>query len=251
MARTQGHGNPDWTRDETILALELYFETDGGRLRSKEPKVEELSALLRSLPYHSEAARQETFRNAAGVAFKIQNLRHVAIGGGLGKVSNMDRAIWSELGSNRSEVARLAAVVRQSLAHPEAAETGSLDSAAANEEDFYEGKQATRLHKSRERNPKVRKSLIASRRPNLVCEVCGSTHDRIPADIREAAFEAHHLVPVAVAGERRTKLRDMALICATCHRLLHRAIAYHQRWLDISEVRAMLELAAATGRADS
>lgn len=33
MARTQGHGNPNWTRDETILALDLYLELNGDVLR--------------------------------------------------------------------------------------------------------------------------------------------------------------------------------------------------------------------------
>ncbi|SKB04168.1 hypothetical protein SAMN02745166_03999 [Prosthecobacter debontii] len=26
MAKTNGHGNPDWTREETILALALYVQ---------------------------------------------------------------------------------------------------------------------------------------------------------------------------------------------------------------------------------
>jgi hypothetical protein len=30
MAVTQGHGNPNWTRDETILALDLYLKSSGG-----------------------------------------------------------------------------------------------------------------------------------------------------------------------------------------------------------------------------
>ncbi len=38
MAVTQGHGNPHWTRDETLLAVALYLAVDGkvpsrGRLR--------------------------------------------------------------------------------------------------------------------------------------------------------------------------------------------------------------------------
>lgn len=29
MAVTKGHGNPNWNRDETILALEAYFALGG------------------------------------------------------------------------------------------------------------------------------------------------------------------------------------------------------------------------------
>jgi 5-methylcytosine-specific restriction enzyme A len=67
MARTQGHGNPDWTRDETMLALSLYFEC-GETVPSKtDPRVQELSGLLRRLPYHADAAKKSTFRNPDGV----------------------------------------------------------------------------------------------------------------------------------------------------------------------------------------
>lgn len=80
MARTQGHGNPKWTRDETILALNLYFELGGRIPPGNDSRVQELSELLRRFPYHANASRRESFRNPDGVAFKLQNLRQVATG---------------------------------------------------------------------------------------------------------------------------------------------------------------------------
>ncbi|MFE3370907.1 HNH endonuclease [Streptomyces sp. NPDC059173] len=35
-------------------------------------------------------------------------------------------------------------------------------------------------------------------------------------------MECHHVVPLHEAGEGRTKLNDLALICANCHRMIHR-----------------------------
>ncbi|WP_279635939.1 HNH endonuclease [Kitasatospora cheerisanensis] len=35
-------------------------------------------------------------------------------------------------------------------------------------------------------------------------------------------MECHHVVPLHVAGEGRTGLADLALICANCHRMIHR-----------------------------
>lgn len=84
MAVTQGHGNPPWKRDEVLLALELYFDTAFSVPGPNDPRVEELSQTLQRLPYHGGAARQPRFRNPAGVAFKLQNLRQVATGKGLG-----------------------------------------------------------------------------------------------------------------------------------------------------------------------
>ena len=102
MAVTQGHGNPKWTRDETILALDLYFAVQPRMPSGIDMDVKALSSLLRRLPYHEEAARKPSFRNPDGVAFKLQNIRQVATGKGLGNVSQMDRTIWSELGHDRT-----------------------------------------------------------------------------------------------------------------------------------------------------
>src|SRR5262245_1062151 len=93
MAVTHGHGHPNWTRDETILALDLYFDCKGRIPSGSDDRVQALSELLRAFPYHSRAARKESFRNADGVAFKLQNLRQVNTGKGLGNFSKMDRAV--------------------------------------------------------------------------------------------------------------------------------------------------------------
>lgn len=112
MAVTQGHGNPNWNRDETILALEAYFALAGKNPSAKDPLIIALSQTLRALPYHGEAARKSTFRNPDGVAFKVQNLRSRETGKGLGNVSRMDRDIWEEFGANPGEVTRLATLIR-------------------------------------------------------------------------------------------------------------------------------------------
>lgn len=83
MAVTKGQGNPDWTREEVILALDLYHSLDGKIPNSKDERVCELSRTLRAFPHHRLAARTESFRNPAGVAFKLQNLRSVSTGRGL------------------------------------------------------------------------------------------------------------------------------------------------------------------------
>ncbi len=83
MAVTHGHGNPNWTRDEVILALDLFFDCDGNVPGKSDERVKALSDLLRTFPYHSVAARKASFRNPDGVAFKLQNIRQVATGKGL------------------------------------------------------------------------------------------------------------------------------------------------------------------------
>ncbi len=238
MARTQGHGNPNWTRDETILALDLYFDLGGKIPSGPDERVKELSALLRRFPHHLEASRKESFRNPDGVAFKLQNLRQVATGRGLGNVSATDRAVWLEFGDSPEATKAVAHLIRAGVASAEAHELAPPDF------EFVEGRVVTELHSRIERAPKLRERLLAQRNGDggLFCDMCGvRPHAPNPA-LREAQFEAHHVVPLSTTGPRTTRLSDLALLCANCHRMLHRAIAIERRWLTVAEGKAICGL---------
>jgi 5-methylcytosine-specific restriction protein A len=242
MARTQGHGNPHWTRDETILALDLYLKRAPSMPSKTSNDVIELSEVLRSLPYHSREARNPTFRNADGVAFKLLNLRNVATGKGLKNVSATDRQVWKDFGGRPERVAELAALIRTGLRQIEN-EQSLADAPNDKEYEFVEGRVLTGIHRGRERNPKVRKKLILERLSagRLKCEVCDAAPRSKNESFFAAEFEAHHILPIAATLERKTKLSDMALVCACCHRLIHRAIALEKRWLTIDEARALIK----------
>ncbi|WP_186081792.1 HNH endonuclease [Burkholderia gladioli] len=242
MARTHGHGNPNWTRDETILALDLYFDLNGKIPSGSDERVRTLSEVLRRFPYHAEASRKESFRNPDGVVFKLQNLRQIATGKGLGNVSETDRAVWSEFGASSAAVKSLANLIRAGLAASEPAGPLMLDT------EFTEGRLVTELHSRRERDPKLRARLLSLRRcrGELFCEMCGAPPFCTNTALKEAHFEAHHIVPLSSStGIRTTRLSDLALLCANCHRLLHRAIAVEKRWLTVAEGRTICGIPSA------
>jgi len=237
MAVTQGHGNPRWARDETILALELYFHCEGQVPSKSDDRVMELSKTLRNHPLHRDAAKQPTFRNPDGVAFKLMNLRAVHTGKGLKNVSAMDKVIWDEFGNNREELLSVAAEIRKAIENPEV----ELDQ-YHDEVEFSEGGLLTRRHKSRERNRNIRKKLLDSRQKKgqLSCDMCDLKPSISDQRFIDALFEAHHVIPLAQSQANKTRLKDMALLCANCHRLIHRAISLEKRWLSISEARDLL-----------
>lgn len=236
MPVTGGHGNPKWTREETILALDLYLRSEGSIPSNTHPAVVELSHLLRSLPYHQTAARNSSFRNPDGVAFKLQNLRQAATGRGLDHTSAMDRSVWQELGHRPADVATLARAIRDSI------EPANQPEPADPEEEFVEGRTLSQLHRRRERNPKIRQKLLAlrERQGSLHCDVCDRGPLEGDARLRDAVFEAHHVVPLGAGDARRTRLDDMALLCASCHRLLHRLILVEKRWVGIIEAKRVI-----------
>lgn len=234
MAVTSGHGNPKWTREEVILALDLYFDCSDRIPSASDYRVVALSNLLRSFPHYSEAARKESFRNPDGVAFKLQNLRQVATGKGLGNVSQTDREVWDELGSFPEKVRALSALIRSGIQ--------TLHKIREEEAEyviFAEGRIVTATHLRRERSAKIRTRLISQRIKDggLFCDICAKTPGKVSPDLAESLYEAHHILPLASGAERVTKLSDMALLCACCHRLAHRVIAKKRRWLSVDELR--------------
>lgn len=176
MAVTTGQGNPKWTREETILALELYFECAPSVPGPSDPRVQRLSELLRSLPYHEGESRNSTFRNPDGVGFKIANLRQVATGRGLQNFSKMDREVWEEFGGDPEKTRRISALIREGIEV-----VRSNPDSESEDCTFAEGDVLTKAHRRRERNPRLRKKLLEARRKlgPLSCEIC---------DLREPAL---------------------------------------------------------------
>ncbi len=240
MAVTQGHGNPDWARDEVLLALDLYFALDGKVPGPTDQRVIDLSDVLRSLPIHAAASKNARFRNPDGVVFKLQNLRQVATGQGLGNVSATDKAVWADFGSDPRLVSKLAELIRAQAGGVEVA-PGEVE-ASTDDEEFVEGRLLTALHKRRERDRRVRSRLLKERhaRAPLRCDACNEGPKVTEERLQDAGFEGHHLLPLGHSGERKVRVKDMALLCATCHRLIHRAMSLEKRWVGLAEIRKLL-----------
>lgn len=69
--------NPVWSRDELILALDLYMRHRPSFPDGRHPEVVELSRLLNRLAAATETVGTDKFRNGNGVAMKLQNFRRL------------------------------------------------------------------------------------------------------------------------------------------------------------------------------
>ena len=94
------------------------------------------------------------------------------------------------------------------------------------ESRFSEGKARYKLHRTMERDSRIvrkAKEQRLSATGKLECDVCSLDFKRTYGSRGEGFIEAHHTIPVAsLAGKRKTKLSDLALVCSNCHRMLHR-----------------------------
>lgn len=108
-----------------------------------------------------------------------------------------------------------------------------------------EGQLKLRQHWVRERNPVlVRKKKEAAResQAELACEACGFVFGATYGPLGEGFIECHHKLPLAALQPGQiTRLEDLALVCANCHRMLH----IRGQVRTIEELRSLIRAADA------
>jgi putative restriction endonuclease len=105
---TTGVAGTNWTRPQTLAALNIYFQLPFGKLHRETAEIKQLAQWIGRTP--------------DAVAMKLGNLAGldplIAARGlsGLKKASNLDKAIWAELQNSWDPVALEAAAEYQRLA---------------------------------------------------------------------------------------------------------------------------------------
>lgn len=237
MPITKGAGNPDWTWDETLLALDLLYRHGARAIDRHHSDVRNLSDALRAAEIYPKYGRKDNFRNPDGVALKLQNLLS-AIDPTRGlSASKRDKEVVEEFPLSRKlELADLAfEILRELSIEPKPDEVPE-------DETFIEGQVITASH--RRRDARLRRRLLDKCGDgDLECEICKFTPPSLPRVLRESFFEAHHIIPLAeVAGRTSTKVRDMVLMCAGCHRFVHKLISEKKRWVSVQEAQSVLRM---------
>ena len=109
------------------------------------------------------------------------------------------------------------------------------------DEGFPEGRRLLKQHLIRERNPKVvrlAKERFLKKHGTLFCEVCHFNFKDRYGDLGDGYIECHHTKPISeMSDDDETKIADIALVCANCHRMLHRK----RPWPSIEELRRLLK----------
>jgi predicted RNA-binding protein with PUA-like domain len=123
---------------------------------------------------------------------------------------------------------------------------GTPDISYADEDEegsyFPEGKRAFRTHRIIERNPhliKAAKQTYKEQHGELRCMVCDFSFYQKYGEIGEDFIEGHHITPVSeISGEYQATIKDIALVCSNCHRMLHRK----RPWITLNDLKGLLKL---------
>lgn len=232
--------NPDWVRDEVILAMDLYLRSGRRQLPAEHDDVIRLSELLNRLPIHPRESRDEKFRNPNGISMILGNFLGIDpehSTPGLSRNNHLQEEVWRDFAATPNVLRELAGAIMHTS---DLLEELVPPDEVSDEEAFPEGMLLTRLHVVRERNKaltKRKREQVLAETGHLSCEVCGFDFAKAYGSLGEGFAECHHIVPLAALPfEQVARLRDLAIVCANCHRMLHRA----RPVMTIPELRVLI-----------
>lgn len=232
--------NPPWIRDELIICLDAYLGMKPKVPSSRSDVVSEVSDLLRRLAGQLGISPTPTYRSPASVVMKMMNFRSIDPdykGVGLLAGGGADREVWNTFATNRDWLTDAAAAVRDQIA---SAQPMIRDTSATGIAEAIEGRLLTLVHLRRERDPRLshrKKTAFRRTHGRLFCEACGFDFERIYGPRGAGFIECHHVTPLReYSRSKLTRLEDLALLCANCHRIVH----VSQPWLSISELKTLL-----------
>ena len=167
--------NSPWSRDELILALDLYFDFYPSIPSPSNPKIIELCEILNNLN------KQIQLRTADSIVMKLSNFLRLDprySGIGLSKGSKLENIVWKDFSNKPSELKRVALHIKKLIFSKESI-YNAID---LDDEEFEEGKMLTIFHKKRERNKKLvkmKKSTVLNITGKLLCEICGYLNKKL------------------------------------------------------------------------
>ena len=215
----------NWTYEEVVLAGDLVANNGWDGLAKTDARVAELSDLLRAATIHPVEGRKDTFRNLNSVARKTYDVStlHPDYKGSPTKGGRHEAVVLEQFLSDPEGMHALAVSIRSRLL---AEATAELEDPEVQVLSAHEGTARAVTHVRRERDPKLRQAKIdavVAAGGAIACQVCTFDFGLTYGQLGQGYIEVHHVRPLHDSGPVLTRLEDLAMLCANCHRMVHRA----------------------------
>ncbi|WP_294674213.1 HNH endonuclease [uncultured Fluviicola sp.] len=105
--------NPDWNRNELILALNLYFSLSFGQMDGKNPDIKKLSNLLSLSNLNSGFSR-----SISSVSLKLANFKRIdpiSSSKGMTGGGKLEKDIWNEFSGKRDQLKDVADTIKKDI----------------------------------------------------------------------------------------------------------------------------------------
>lgn len=201
-----------FTRDEVILALDVLYSAEKGRVSADSAEIKELSQLLNRLPIHPVENRRDDFRNPHGVAVQLMKFRSNCNTGKKDQhLGSMFFDVAFEYEDKLCELHSIAQAIRKN----EAAFT-SLSGVPLEDDTFPEGLLLGHLHRIIERRAGAKLAM------KDYCEVCNIRPTL--CYYNSGQLLQNHLVvaPTLMDYSKKYRADSFLTVCPTCHAALHR-----------------------------
>lgn len=112
------------------------------------------------------------------------------------------------------------------------------------EDHVTEGEERTilKIHKYKERDSGIikRAKQKAKQEKRFFCEACKFNFEIKYPELGYDFIECHHKTPISLGGLRKTHIDDLAIVCANCHRMLHRK-SRNGNYLTVEELKLLID----------
>jgi len=159
-------------------------------------------------------------------------------GKGLDRGGKDEEIVWNLYANNKQELSRVAHSIKRLINTKD--EIEKLPALVQDEEESNEGQILSRNHRYRERDPvlvKKKKKRFIEKHGYLHCEACSFNFIEVCGERGNGYIECHHTKPVSqLEKNEKTKISDLVVLCANCHRMVHRK----KPWLSMEELKTVL-----------
>lgn len=224
-----------WAKEELILALNFYFQANPLQISVKSPKLQNLCAEINELNVLFKEARLADYvnvRSPNSVYMKLCNFLRLDpsySGVGLSRGGKLEEKIWKEFYEDRVYLSEISDCITQIAKDKTKMPRNRTDAILKTSElEVREGALLYSFHKTYERNPRIvnaKKQQILADRGELSCEICDFNFEKVYGELGKNYIECHHIVPLSqYYYQKKTCLNDLIVICANCHRMLHKSL---------------------------
>lgn len=206
-----------FTRDEVILALDVLFSSENGKVTADSDEIKELSLLLNRLPIHPTENRRADFRNPHGVAVQLTKFRSNCITGK--KDPHLGLAFFDVAFEYEDRVSELHAIVEAIRKNKEV--FVSLFGSPLEDDGFPEGILLGHLHRIIEQRDGAK---LATKDH---CEICKSKPTLCYRNAGQLLQNHLVVAPTFMTYSKKYRTDSFLTVCPTCHAALHR----YRPWL--------------------